>query len=339
VVTLPLALMPYPLAHALWLALMIGLVAYGVRSLVRLVEPEAPSYQWRIAAGIVLASACVRWGMTPGQGAPLIMGVLCLFVVALQKRQSWLIFALATFATAFKPTLALPFLGLLVLHRQYKALVAAVGLWVACNLIGFVRLGGLTAFHAYQQNIRGLEAIDDINTPDPWRTISVPRLDWIYLLDGVTRHLALARLLTLVLAAGMGTLLIWQMRRFRMPIAVETTAAFLAVLVCLANSVVYHHHYDISLIVAPGLVWYSRRKRLREPGWANYLMLPLLLMAAFWPVATMQHLVSRYFGPIGWGLMDLLFPLSVTSAMIGAFAVVYSMRADSGTARPATVQG
>jgi hypothetical protein len=339
VVTMPLALLPYAVAHALWLTIMIGTVLYGVRSVVRLLKPDAPSYEWRIAAGLVLASACVRWGMTPGQGAPLIMGVLCLFVVALHEGPSWLVFFLATFATAFKPTLALPFLGLLVLHRHYKTLVAAIAFWITCNLAGFIRLGGLTAFHAYQHNISGLEAIDDINTPDPWRLISVPRLDWIYLFDGITRQLAVARLLTLVFAAATGAFLIWQMRRFRAPVAVETTAAFLGVLVCLANSVVYHHHYDISLIVAPALVWYFGAKRLREPRWANYLMLPLLLMAAFWPVAMMQHLVLRFLGPIGWGLMDLLFPLSVTAAMAGALAVAYSMRADPRTVSLAAVRG
>jgi len=56
------------------------------------------------------------------------------------------------------------------------------------NVLSFLRLGGLEAFNAFQANMAVLEALDtiNVNTPDPWRNFSVPRVDWIYLAFGLT---------------------------------------------------------------------------------------------------------------------------------------------------------
>jgi hypothetical protein len=322
--TILLGVMPYGLAHDVWLALMVGAMVLGVRSLVQLARPEAPSYTWQIAAAVVLLSSCVRWGMTIAQGAPLIMGLLCLFVVALHRGLLWQAALLAAFATAFKVTLALPFLGLLFFYRRYGVLAAVLGTWVLLNAIGFARLGGMSALHAYQHNIQGLELLDDINSPDPWRLVALPRLDWIFLLYGVTGNLPLARLGTLLLGAAVGLFLLWQVRRVRQP-ELTTTAVVLLVLVCLTNTVVYHHHYDVSLIAAPLVLWWAVSSRPVLPSRAIMLAVPLLVIVTFWPVATLHHFALDRFGPIGWGLMNLVYPVVTTLAMIGGLVMLRAL--------------
>jgi hypothetical protein len=319
--TVPLALMPYSLAHDFWLLLMMGSVMFGVRALVRLANPGVASHTWQVVAAVVLLSACVRWGMTTAQGAPLIMGLLCLFVFSLHRGSMWAAGLLAAFATAFKVTLALPFLGLLFFYRRYGVLAAVLASWVLLNVVGFARLGGMSALHSYQENIKGLELLNDINSPDPWRLVALPRLDWIFLLNGVTRNLELSRIATLVLGAGIGLWVLWLIRRVREP-DLTTTAAVLMVLVCLTNTVVYHHHYDVSLIAAPLVLWWSAAKRPPLPTWAGILILPLFVMVTVWPVATLQHFALARFGAIGWGVMNLLYPIVTTLAMIGALAIL-----------------
>jgi hypothetical protein len=115
---------------------------------------------------------------------------------------------LAVVATAFKMTLALPFLGLLLLQRRFRTLALGVGVPVLLNALGFLRMGD-AAFANYQHDIASLDAIDaNINTPDPWLPFALPRLDWVFLVYGFKKNLALARLLTLVSSAGVALLLL-----------------------------------------------------------------------------------------------------------------------------------
>ncbi len=161
---LPFALLPVRIGQLLWYALMTLAVVCGVRALVRTAAPTAGRHIWMITAGLVLISSALRWGMTPLQGAPLVLGLLCFLIVSLHADRPYLAFAIAAFATAFKITLALPFLGLLFLYRRHSAWVAALVVWVMLNAAGFARLGGLSA----------LAAIDRMSLERRLSTSSIP---------------------------------------------------------------------------------------------------------------------------------------------------------------------
>jgi hypothetical protein len=79
---LPFALLPYGIGKLVWLALLIGAIAGGVRLLLGVVAPKLVLV-WPLVAGLVLLSASVRWGMTALQGAPLLLGLLCVLIAAL----------------------------------------------------------------------------------------------------------------------------------------------------------------------------------------------------------------------------------------------------------------
>jgi hypothetical protein len=97
------------------------------------------------------------------------------------------------------------------------------------------------------------------------------------------------------------------------------------ILVCLTNSVVYHHHYDVSLIAAPLVLWQLASERPPLPVWTRWLSLPLVVMVAIWPVGTLHHFALDHFGRIGWGLMNLLYPIATTLAMIGGLLMLHNL--------------
>lgn len=318
---LPLGLLPYPVAHFAWFVLLCAISILGIRALVRLARPERGEGLWPLVAGIVLLSAAVRWGMTPQQGAPLILGVLGLFALALYQGNFVVALLLAAFAVSFKTTLSLPFLGLLFLYRRYASAAFAAASMVLLNVLGFARLGGMSTWKAYQTNVAGLEALHDINTPDPWDLASVPRLDWIYLFHGIIRNVPLARLAALGCAGLVGLWLLWQAYKVRTP-TLASTGAFMLAFACLTNLSVYHHHYDVSLVIAPLLLLGLGVVDLRKPPMTVWLTLPLLAIMALLPVALVQRMVVTHFGSIGRGLLNLSFPLTLTLTLIAALVTI-----------------
>jgi len=331
VVMLPFAPLPFRVAQVAWLAVMIVSIVVGVRALVRLARPESSRTSWVLAAAVVLLSACVRWGTTPLQGAPLVLGLLCLFVQAIHLNRWGIAYAIAALVLAFKFTLALPFLGLLLLHRRYGGLAFALFAAVALNVAGFAWLGGRSVFEAYRQNIAFVEAFGDINTPDPWDPVSVPRLDWAYLFYGVSRNIAGARLLTMLASAGTLLWLCWEGFKVRNRLTLQTTIAFLTPLACLGMLSVYHHHYDASLLAAPFLlVVLLSPSALSRSKWAVAMAFPLVFMMALLPIAVTQSLCRSVLGSNGTAIMNLAFPVAMTLTLLGALVV---LRNTVGTGR------
>jgi len=318
---LPFAILPYPLAKLAWLLTIDIVLITGLRALVRYAAPEAGSHVWMFTVGVVLLSSALRWGMMLLQAAPLLLGMLCWFVVVLQREQRGWATALAILAVAIKMTLSLPFLGLLLLRRRYLAACAAVSTWAALNAVGFLRMG-TTAFNDYRQSVATLEAFGNINTPDPWNALSLPRLDWTYLFYGLSGNLTLAKLATLGLS---GVVSLWLLKEgffSRQPPTLQETTLFLAPLVCLGSLCVYHHQYDACMVFCPAilaLLVFGKRPR---PAWAGLMTLPLLTMILILPIGLAQRFASALLGPVGVGLLKLSFPIAFTAALIGSIAML-----------------
>jgi hypothetical protein len=329
--SLPFAMLPYSLAEFLWFVILVTAVLLGVQRLVRLGRPDARRSTVALAAGLVLMSACVRWGITPLQGAPLILGLLCFLIVGLHSNRPIMVFMVALFATTFKFTIALPFLGLLLLHECYAALLGSVMISGVLNILGFIRVGGLTALRDYRGGIVTLESLGTVNTPNPWDPQSSPRLDWTYLFTGIIGNVPISRILAVVFS---GLILAWlflESRRIYRPVNLTTTAAFLVPLVCVGVLSVYHHHYDISPIIAPLLVLGTRfpDPKLFRRAWAWWLLAPQVLMIATFPTATTQRLVVRLFGEHWIGLLNLTFPLTTTLTLVGSLVILHQIARSS----------
>ncbi|HEX6241412.1 MAG TPA: glycosyltransferase family 87 protein [Polyangiales bacterium] len=319
----PLAYLPYDTAKTLFCLIMNVVLISGVRALVRDAVPRAPAGAWMLAVGVVLASASIRWGMMLLQVAPLMLGLLCWFLVLLWRRPRAAV-AVAALATAFKMTLALPFLGVLLLHRRFVGLVVAGGTWVALNALGFLRFGPLS-FATYRANVAGFEANDaswNINGPDPWVGTTLPRLDWAFLFFGIFGSVPVSRIGNL-LASGLTAL--WLLReglRAGVSPSRATTLLFLAPLVCLGSLCVYHHQYDACLYFAPLLLGFAYLEHLQQPRWALWCTAPLAVLITVFPIGAVQALLLPRLGLVGVGLMKLTFPVTFTLALIGSLALL-----------------
>jgi hypothetical protein len=318
-VVAPFAVLPYDIARHAWFLTLNLAVILGVRALVRFLAPRAESYVWMCAAGLVLLSACLRWGLMLSQVAPLLLGLLCFFFVALYSERTYLAVAIAVVATAFKMTLAVPFLGLLLLQRRIFATGIVGGIWVLLNVAGFLRVGK-SAIGPYVANMASLDSLSDntnINMPNPWAGVSLPRTDWTNLLYGLTGNFAVSRLVSLAGCALLACYLLFLGLRARDPHSRLTGAAFLGPLIGLGTVCVYHHQYDLCLFLAPAIIAYFNRKITPIPGLTLVLTAPLLVMILALPIGAAQDLLESLFGPVGFAFLKLSFPIAVTLALIG----------------------
>jgi hypothetical protein len=326
--TLPFVALSFRKAQLLWLATLVAAVVLGIRTLLRVLGEPGREVPWTVVAGIVLFSASIRWGMTPLQGAPLIVGLLCLFVACLDSGKYLPAFAITTFVLVFKPTVALPFGGLLLLHRRFREIAAASAIAGMAHVAGFARVGGLAAFRAYTEGIAKLEAPGSLNTPDPWDPKSSPRIDWIYLYTGLTGDSQLAKQLSLATTAFVASWLLWSAWRVRARLDQQTTACFLLALTCLGMLCVYHHHYDVSAVIVPLLMLAAlhRGRVFRLP--ANFLLLagPLVAMIALFPVAIGAQLLRSLGGRAAVGYMNIAFPSCVTLALIAGCLLIQRLQ-------------
>ncbi len=320
----PLALLPYPIAKVSFFALSNLAIIVGVRSLVRFVSKDAPSYVWMFTVAAILLSAAIRWGIMLLQGAPLVLGLLCSFLVAFHTNRPRTAYALAVFATAFKMTLSIPFLGLLLLRRRFVAVGVAIGVWVLLNAIGFHRMGP-DAFATYQANVRAFESLavpHNINAPDPWLGAALPRLDWVFLFYGLTKNLAVSRFANLACCGVTALYLAWEGWRTPSPSTVATSARFLVPLACLGSLCVYHHQYDACIFFAPLILFAFGPASLRKPPWAVWLAVPLAFMITLLPIGQVQKLIEITAGEHWVALLKLTFPVAITATLIGSLAMI-----------------
>ncbi|HEY0467748.1 MAG TPA: glycosyltransferase 87 family protein, partial [Polyangiaceae bacterium] len=301
---------------------------------VRFTLPRAGNHVWVFCAGIILLSSALRWGLMLLQGAPLVLGMLCFFIVAVNGNRPGWATTLAILAVAVKMTLSLPFLGILLLRRRFLAVFAAGATWLSLNALGFARMGH-GAFTDYRANVGGLESFGNINAPDPWNPLSLPRLDWTSLFFGLSGNLGVAKVASFGLT---GLVVLWLLREgliARDPMSVRSTALFLSPLVCLGSLCVYHHQYDAALFFAPALFSAFALGPELRPRWTVYLALPLLAMILVLPIGLAQNIIASSF--LGWrgvGLLKLSFPVAFSLALLGSLIALSRMGSKRGATEP-----
>jgi hypothetical protein len=323
----PFALLPYAIAKPAFFLVMVTALVLGLRALIRLVAPGKGPHVWMGLSGIILMSSAMRWGMMLLQMAPLLLGLLCVFIVALHGGKTRWAVALATLAAVMKVTLALPFFGLLVLQRRFVAVVVGGASWIALNVLGFLRLGP-ESFATYRLNVGGLKSLDNainVNMPDPWQAVSLPRLDLTYLFYGLTGNLALSQISTYLVSGVAGIMILREIvltRDFR---DLAATTRFLVPMVCLGSLAVYHHHYDLCLFFAPALLLLFSRQYW-HPRWAMALLVPLVLVILLQPVGKSQAVLGMLSPVWGPGLAKLTFVVALIMALVGSLAMLREHR-------------
>lgn len=322
IVTLPLAALPLETARTVYFVLSLTVLLGGCAALARALAPAAPRHALLLTCGIVACAACVRWGFSVLQPAPLQAGLLCLFAAALLRGRARSAVALGTIAIALKFTNGLPFVALAAIRRQWGVAGAVLGLWVALNAAGFAWLGGAPAVAGYRAHLARTERPDEINAPNPHVPFAVMRLDWVYLVNGATRGAGPARAFALLLSAACALwLVVGAARARRVARRPELLAAYAAPVCCLSLLWIYHNHYEAAVLVAPAVAWAfcPAARRGREAALAA---VPVLLFFGLYPTAQVQNLVLGRFGPTalaylkcaGGAIVALAFAASMAAA-------------------------
>ena len=182
----------------------------------------------------------------------------------------------------------------------------------------------MEAVRSYQQTMTALERPDQVNYPDPRAASSAARLDWPYLFNAFRPDLPLARKLGLGLTAMAFLWLVYEARRaVRFSREAPTTGAFLGPLACFSLLCVYHHHYDITILLAP-LIVYLCRDDLRRLAGTAWFAVPVIAFAGLFQMLQIQLLFERHFG---WEAGSLLTKpagaASVTLAFIASGAALH----------------
>ena len=258
------------------------------------------------------------------------MILLCLglFVLALKKQNTRAMFILAFLVVCYKPTLALPFLILLLVQRRFLLVFGILTAASLLNVIGFARMGGMEAFQAYRVSIANFEAVGG-NSVNPFADGSMYRCDWVRMgaalmgSDSIGCQLSTAlTLLTLLYLSYAGWRVGQNGRQF------SVTKAFLAPSVCLTLLWVYHQHYDMLLLVAPFMAYlYSNNTRLDDIAWRKQPEVALflgsvLLFVGLYPLAQGRILLLRMLGQDGDMLMRYAVPLLTTLLLIASLLIL-----------------
>ena len=256
VFAVPVTVIPYPLLKQVWFFGSIALLFYGLWRFMAAYLPRWDYSLRTLALGVVMCCACIRWGFKVAQPGAIVLGMLGLFLAELKERgRSWLLALQAGLVLSIKFTFSLPFLILLVAQRRLLAASAAVAAWGAMNIIGIYGHGGLGILADYRANMAVFERPDQLNYPDPRGGNSLARTDWPYLLNAFKPDFHVNSLIGHGLTALTALWLAWEILRVR-PAALREDKSVLALAApgaALTLLAVYHHHYDMCILLLPVL--------------------------------------------------------------------------------------
>jgi Glycosyltransferase family 87 len=307
VALLPLALLPYGIAKVLYFILSTVVLLGGTYRLMQLFTDGLHFSTRILILGAVLCSAGARWGLFYLQAAPLVFGLLGLFLWELDKRRSGRAFAIGTLVIFLKFTLFLPFAGLALIRSRLLLVTMVVTTWVLTNVVGFALVGGMEAVNGYRTNMTVFERIDQPNYPDFRVPTSMQRLDWPYLLNAVSPDLPRSQIIAMVLSVLFAAWLIWEFYRVRrFADEPDTTVAFLGPLVCFSLLSVYHHHYDAIALLGPVIVYLGRPAEPNDRLLILLFVIPVILFVGLWPVEKSQQLVDAFLGEGNAGWLKLI---------------------------------
>jgi hypothetical protein len=297
VALLPLAWLPYKIAKVLYFILSTAVLLGGTYRLMQLYTNDLQLGTRVLILGAVLCSAGARWGFFYLQAAPLVFGLLGLFLWELDKKRSVRAFAICTLAIFLKFTLFLPFAGLALIRGRLLLMSGVVTAWALANVVGFALIGGMEAVNGYRANMTVFERPDELNYPDFRAPTSMQRLDWPYLLNALSPDLPRSQTIAMFLTALFAAWLFWELYRARR-FAEEpgTTVAFLGPLVCFSLLSVYHHHYDAIALLGPVLLYLGRPAEPNDRILVLLFVTPVILFVGLWQVGKSEQLVEALLG-------------------------------------------
>lgn len=284
----PLGLLDWPTARLVWAG--VNLLSCGVLvwAMADWLAPLGRRRRWWVALLLVLMSGFIATTLSVGQLSLLVGACLCAGIVFLQRDRSGLAGSLIGFACLMKPQMAMGFLVLLALRRDWRVLAFAVAVIAVFSGIGVGRLmfSAPTWLHDMTQNIHASQSglsVNDASVDAPFRfhLIDMRPLLHVFLPASMVGPIAMGFVVTL---AGLALF-----RLFRIGVG-EHLLLLSAGVGLLTLLPIYHRYYDAVLLMPLLAVVVLRLKQDRR----DCLMwgLALVLAPMFFPGPTALHAVE-----------------------------------------------
>jgi hypothetical protein len=334
VALLPATVISYPLARELWFVLCVVGLLYGLWRFMAVFIPQWDASVRTLVCGIVMCAASIRWGFKVAQAAPLILGLFGIFLIDLKQERTWRAYLLAAVVGAVKATFGMPFLLLAFAQRRLVLGVALGATWVALNVIGLYGMGGPKILADYRANMAQFERPDQLNYPDPRGHNSLARTDWPYLFNAISpdfrRNALIGHACSLLALAWLAKEVLSARRKLRDD---TSTLALSGPIIALSMLAVYHHHYDMSLMLLPLLAYLGRAELRRLPG-AWWYVLAVGLYAGFYPYEKFANLLELVIGPVQVLISRPLACAVCVVALVASFTVLRSVLKSGSVPEP-----
>ncbi len=249
----PLAVVPWHIAHALWLA--IDLLAYSVTivSLLSLADLRRSPLLMYLFLAFALALAPFHTGLAAGSIVVVAVGLIAGAIWSAERQHATLAGVLLALAVGLKPQVGLPFLFYFLLRRRWRHSVVAIGLVAILFAVAVIRLSvsGVSWVPSYLYDSKVLFApgsLGDFTELDPMRFGLVNLQIPIYAIFG---HRQMTNIAAALVALTMGLVWLFLINRRG---GGRNELLELSAIAVISLLPVYHRLYDASLLIFP-LVW------------------------------------------------------------------------------------
>jgi len=176
---------------------------------------------------------------------------------------------------------------------------------------------------------------DQLNYPDPRGYNSLARTDWPYVLNAIDpsfkRNSAIGHALSLLTLAYLA----WEILRARKgSLRSDTgTLALAGPASAISMLAVYHHHYDIGILLVP-LIGYLSHPEFRSLRATWWFVAPVALYAGLYPYAKVAAFADQIMGPISVLFTKPLACVVCIIALIASCFVLHRTLQREGSASP-----
>jgi hypothetical protein len=249
----PLAVLPWHVAHALWLAISILAYSATIASLLSLTDLRQSPHLMYLFLAFALALAPVQTGLAAGSIAIVSVGLVASAIWAVGRQRSIFAGVLIALAVGLKPQIGLPFLLYYVVRRRWRVSAIAIGLVAMLFAVAIVRLwiGGAPWIQSYLYDTKVLfsaGSLGDFTELNPTRfglfNLQVP----VY---AILENRQLANIEAWLVALTMGMAWLFLVNR---EVGNRNELLELSAIAVISLLPIYHRIYDASLLVLP-LLW------------------------------------------------------------------------------------
>jgi hypothetical protein len=289
-----------------------------------------------LVIGLICSAATTRWAFKVAQPGPVVLGLFAVFLAELKERRPAIATLCGALIVCAKVTFGIPFFLVGLALRRIGMVGLMLGVCVVLNVVGLFGMGGPKIIADYRANLALFERPDQLNYPDPRGFNSLARTDWPYLLNAFNpndfaRSNLIGHILTLAVTAWLAAETLRLRQRLNEPGVLLALAGAVAPLSMLA---VYHHHYDMNILLLPVLFYLGRAELRRIPAIWAYVV-PVVLYTGFYPYAKFATWLRGIMGPNEALVSKPLACVVCIIALGGSLAVLRSVVADRASASTA----